>query len=722
MINLFKKGILLSAFASTMVHAVVFNDVTLRSISPTEADSALSLLERHDSSVWLVQTYQDTNEDQSPYKMQIAEIGRQDGSLLLDNGRRATNNLTDLLHLSDGEIPIFAGGSVGPESGSWVLYNVDSCQSGTCDTLRAYRIFLDKNGYPKSIYGQLATQEIEKPKCDVDPMTSLTAGDEGIVRQLGCGETESYDYLFVKDEEYESSAKWEKSKQSLGIKTARDSEGNFAHLLFTSNESSVSFALKKQASNDSLLSTSEVMSANNLSMCKPVKMDASWGVVCLKTIDSKTSLVGFSVANDGTWNQEFDREHAEAVDSLTVGYNEKHIFAFERSGNSLSIINQNKSGGVFTSREMTSKDTVSEAVSSGQYVLVIDEFEDEWGNDRFRAVMFDALSTEQAPYFKKGISGTVPTLYELSTVVEVEDENTLPEDIVVEMTVKPLWINFDSETLEASGMPSNDEVGDWPVTLIATDGSGETAELESSLSVILTSAQVNIFEPTLFERLELEEPVPFYDLTQQLSPVQVLEDEVFEAKITVENREPGDVELVFTDLPDWLSYNPETMTLSGTPLQVDVGLSGVITALVLDKYNEDENRYPEIEMSIEVLEVDEAFEILSDGTTNLSVGENYYYQIEVNDEESSIDDFSITPGVLPNWLVFDADTASLSGTPSAQDEGRHMVQLVVQDEVGHTVVHSFEVVVSKAGNEKSGGSASLWGLLFLGLLGAARRK
>ena len=135
------------------------------------------------------------------------------------------------------------------------------------------------------------------------------------------------------------------------------------------------------------------MSANNLSMCKPVKMDASWGVVCLKTIDSKTSLVGFSVANDGTWNQEFDREHAEAVDSLTVGYNEKHIFAFERSGNSLSIINQNKSGGVFTSREMTSKDTVSEAVSSGQYVLVIDEFEDEWGNDRFRAVMFDALST-----------------------------------------------------------------------------------------------------------------------------------------------------------------------------------------------------------------------------------------------------------------------------------------------------------------------------------------
>lgn len=722
--NLLKKGILLSVVASSMATAAVFNETSIRSMSPRADSASLSIFERNNSSIWLVQTYQEIEDSSAMYKMQIAEVGRQEGSLLVDNGRRATNNLTELFSLSDGEVPVYAGGSVAPDSGSWVIYNVESCQVESCDTLRSYRMFLDKNGYPKSIYGQLSVSEIPKPKCEVDPSSALIAGEEGIVRHLGCGELEQYDYLFVKNEEFVSQALWTKNEQSSGIKTAWNNDSGYVHLLFSLNNDNQLEATLKQQWGDGVFkasSQSKVL-ADSLSQCELSSLDGAWGVVCLKSAEEKTSLVGWSVSSDGTWTDSFERQHDSIIQSYTVGYSGKHLFVFEQSEDSMAVTNQNKSGDVFTSRTTDSLSIPVSALTSSEYVFAVSQYIDQWGNPRFKGVMFDALSTDHPPYFKAAVGGTVPTLFDLETTIVVEDEDTLPSDIDVEMTVKPTWLEFNKETLDVFGAPSNNDVGVWPVVMVATDGAGQETELEGEITVVLTPAQINVFEPKLFERLELSEAVPLSELARQLGAIQILEDEPFEAQLSIEHRDDGDVTLAFDNLPDWLVFNSETMMLVGMPEQRDVGVSEPISVTILDTFNEDEDRYPIINITFDVIEVDEPFTVLSDGSAELVVGEKYYYQLEVDDEESTIGEFNVTPGMLPDWLAFDAERSVLSGIPTNEDTGRHLIQLVIQDEAGHTVVHKFELSVTGGKAEKSGGSTSFLSLLFIGALGALRRR
>ncbi len=720
-----RGGVILSLLVSAMAHSTIFNETDVSSILPNENAHDVSLFERNESSAWLVETYVDESESSVRYMMKTSEVGRNNGSLLTDKRQLASNDLTDLLMLSDGEIPIFAGGGVAPESGSWILYNIDNCQASSCETLRTYRIFLDSNGYPNSLYGQLPVEEIEKPKCEVGPEASLIFNDDGIFRHIGCGEYAKYSYLFVEDEAFESSPHWDEERQLNGIKSSFFVDSGVSHMLYGETENDVSYlSIAKHDLSGSFIGVSkEMYPSDDLTQCRQVFLQEDWGIACLKLSEDSTSLVAWSLNSSDEWAQTFERVHDVPVDSFALGYNNEHIFSFEKYDDSLLIVNQDKEGNIFTRREVESAEIATGAISNNQYVLMVSSYVDEWENSRYKLVMFDALSTDQNPYFKKGIVSSIPTLYELSTTIEVEDENTLPKDLTVEISVKPEWIEFDTETLDLVGMPSNEDVGTWPITLTATDNAGQSAALESEILVTLQSAQVNVFEPTLFERLEIEEPVPFYELTQQLSPIQVFEDVPFEAKLTVEYRELGDVELVFESLPSWLNYNAETMLLSGVPEQSNVGVSEEVSAIVYDKYNEDEDRYPVIKMKFQVIEVDESFQVLSDGTDSLYVGDKYYYQLDVKDEESTIEDFTITPGLLPSWVSFDNETSSLSGIPEKGDVGTHTVQIVLQDEVGHTVIHAFEIVVKKTVNDnKEGGSFSLGVLILISLFAIRRQR
>lgn len=717
-------GMIFPILASTMAHSTIFNETDVSSILPNENAHEVSLFERNESSAWFIETYVDESEASERYIMKTSEVGRANNSLLTDNRQLASNDLTDLLMLSDGEIPVFAGGGVAPESGSWILYNIDNCQVRSCETLRTYRIFLDSNGSPDSLYGQLPVEEIEKPKCEVDPAASLTFNDDGIFRHLGCGEYVKYSYLFVEDEAFESSPHWGEEKQLNGINSAFFVEAGVSHLLYGETENDVPYLsiAKHDLSGNFIGFNKEMYPSDDLTQCRQLFLQEDWGIACLKLAGDSTSIVVWSLNASDEWTQTFERVHDVPVDSFALGYNNEHIFSFEKNDDSLLIVNQDGEGNIFTRREVESAEITTSAISNNQYVLMVNSYMDEWENSRYQLVMFDAMSTDQNPYFKKGIVTSVPTLYELSATVEVEDENTLPKDIAVEISVKPGWIEFDTETLDLVGTPSNEDVGTWPITLKATDNTGQSAVLESEILVTLQSAQVKIFEPTLFERLEIDEPVPFYELTQQLSPIQVFEDELFEAKLTVEYREFGDIELVFESLPSWLTYNAETMLLSGVPEQSNVGVSEEVSATVYDKYNEDEDRYPIIKMKFQVIEVDESFQVLSDGSDNLYVGEKYYYQLEVKDEESIIEDFIITPGLLPSWVSFNKETSSLSGIPGKGDIGTHVVQIVLQDEVGNTVIHAFEIVVKKTVDDKEGGSFSLGVLLLIGLFVIRRKK
>jgi Ca2+-binding RTX toxin-like protein len=124
----------------------------------------------------------------------------------------------------------------------------------------------------------------------------------------------------------------------------------------------------------------------------------------------------------------------------------------------------------------------------------------------------------------------------------------------------PNWLSFNAATRRLTGTPGNDQVGTITVRVTAKD----VAQASASDDFTLTVQNVND-EPTL------ENLIP---------DQQATEDSAFSYTVpanTVSDIDPGE-QLTWTAtrldgsaLPGWLSFNPATRTLSGTPGDGDAG-------------------------------------------------------------------------------------------------------------------------------------------------------
>lgn len=96
--------------------------------------------------------------------------------------------------------------------------------------------------------------------------------------------------------------------------------------------------------------------------------------------------------------------------------------------------------------------------------------------------------------------------------------------------------------------------------------------------------------------------------------------------------------------------------------------------------------------------------VTSSATLTVEALATYSYQLQASDTNST-DTLTYAATTLPAWLTFDAATGELSGTPTMDDVGEHLVELTVTDG-SDVVTHSFTIVV---GLPKSG---SNWALIW----------
>src|SRR5690606_12094753 len=84
-------------------------------------------------------------------------------------------------------------------------------------------------------------------------------------------------------------------------------------------------------------------------------------------------------------------------------------------------------------------------------------------------------------------------------------------------------------------------------------------------------------------------------------------------------------------------------------------------------------------------------------STGVEAGSEYQYAIAVTDPEG--DALTITAPVLPAWLTLTDNgdgTATLAGTPAAEDVGDHAVELLATDATAATAPQAFTITVSDA--------------------------
>jgi Ca2+-binding RTX toxin-like protein len=157
-------------------------------------------------------------------------------------------------------------------------------------------------------------------------------------------------------------------------------------------------------------------------------------------------------------------------------------------------------------------------------------------------------------------------------------------------------------------------------------------------------------------------------------------------------------------LPGWLSFDAQTRTFSGTPLQADVGAIDVKVAATDGGGLSAEDRFALTAANVNdapvvaIALVDLSFEAGTAFSFTLPAG-------TFSDEDAG-DTLSISAGSpLPAWLSFEPETATFSGNPSASDIGISRLQVSATDGSGASVASDFGLVIrAAAGSEVVGGA------------------
>ncbi|QSX36018.1 putative Ig domain-containing protein [Shewanella sedimentimangrovi] len=238
---------------------------------------------------------------------------------------------------------------------------------------------------------------------------------------------------------------------------------------------------------------------------------------------------------------------------------------------------------------------------------------------------------------------------------------------------QPSWASFNTSTGTLSGTPVNSDVGSYSNIIISvSDGTVSTALSAFSITVVNTN------------------DAPVISGTPATS---VNEDSAYSFTPSASDVDVGDVlSFSISGKPSWASFDSSTGTLSGTPVNGDVGsYSNIIISVSDGTVSVALSAF-----SITVINSNDA-PVIS-GTPATSVNEDSAYSFTPSASDVDVgDSLSFSISGQPSWASFDANTGTLSGTPVNSDVGSYSnIIISVSDGTVSTALPSFSIAVINA--------------------------
>jgi hypothetical protein len=209
----------------------------------------------------------------------------------------------------------------------------------------------------------------------------------------------------------------------------------------------------------------------------------------------------------------------------------------------------------------------------------------------------------------------------------------------------PTWALFNAKTGNLTGTPGANDVG-TSSNIIITVSDGEVPA--SLVAFAITVSNVN------------DAPV-----ISGTPATTVAQGTNYSFTPTASDADT-DTTLTFSidNMPTWASFNAKTGSLTGTPSANDVSTTSNIVITVED----GEAEASLAAFAITVSNINDAPVISGTPATTVAQGTNYSFTPTASDADT---DTTLTFSIdnKPNWAVFNAQTGSLTGTPSANDVG-----------------------------------------------------
>ncbi len=254
------------------------------------------------------------------------------------------------------------------------------------------------------------------------------------------------------------------------------------------------------------------------------------------------------------------------------------------------------------------------------------------------------------------------------------------EVLTFSVQVNPGWLSIDPNSGLLTGTPTNAYVGANNVTIRVADDGG----LFDDQAFVINVTDVN--------------DAPSITSTAITTATQ---DAAYSYDADASDPDPGEVLTFSVQVnPGWLSIDPNSGLLTGTPTNAYVGANNV-TIRVAD----DGGLFDDQVFVIDVANVNDAPTITSAAITVATEDIAYSYTITASDIDIG-DILTFTAPTHPSWLTFDAGTQELYGTPTNDDVGINNVTLRVSDGL-LSVDQIFTITVSNTNDAPTFNSAPI---------------
>ncbi|MEM9388902.1 MAG: putative Ig domain-containing protein, partial [Bacteroidota bacterium] len=376
---------------------------------------------------------------------------------------------------------------------------------------------------------------------------------------------------------------------------------------------------------------------------------------------SFTSVPVLEVDEDSNYQYKVEVTDPDAGDPLTlIGIGTPSWLVFTDNGNgtgTLTGIPENSDVGFHT---------IILQATDGAGQSVLQEFD------------IEVFNTNDAPVFTSTPVTQVNEDSDYEYIISVFDPDFIYGDfILLDGLSFPDWLegvvdNFDG-TWSLAGLPGNDDVGTFSITLVAEDLEGVIVQQNFEITVSNTN----------------DDPV----ITSS-APNTVLEDSEYVYNILSEDVDVGD-QLMLEPilLPGWVNLQDNgngSGVISGIPGNEHVGLNTIIFQVVDLSGGFDKDT-----ISLEVINTNDTPEFISEPLTQIQPGTVYEYTVTVEDVDEN-DKVTLEAVLIPSWLSFSLiseKTAIVTGTvPEFTSELRVLLQ--ANDENGAVAQQDFNLIIN----------------------------
>ncbi len=217
----------------------------------------------------------------------------------------------------------------------------------------------------------------------------------------------------------------------------------------------------------------------------------------------------------------------------------------------------------------------------------------------------------------------------------------------------PSWLTINNNVV--TGTPTANDIGNYSITFVVSDGKHSSQYL---IALQVVAAQSDNLAPTI---------------AGQVSDAVI--DQAFYFEPSVYDPEQDDLSFSVTNLPNWLSFNYENGSLSGTPQAEHIGSYNNIIITVSDGINTARLTF---DITVKQRDIVNTPPSVTVQDHSITANTAFSYAPSISDPEN--DPLTLAIHNAPDWLTFNVETGQVSGTPTNDDTGVYdNIKIVVSD-------------------------------------------